>query len=158
MRAEHGDIGLVVDLTVQSRVHQGNVVSLEVVVHVQLPVRRDWVVPRQHMLHALELKRCALRGQIGVKAVEGWCLRVQCREDHWSEHMDLHGLETNTGRIEGLRAIHLRSAQQLALQTVGPAVIATDYSVGVPAALGQWSGAMATDVEITAYEFPVAQE
>ena len=158
VRTEHGSIGAVLDLTIQRRVHQRHVVALEIVVHIDFPVRGDGILACQHMSHALELERGALRRDVGMEAVEVRGLWIQCRKDHWTQYVDLQGLEPYAGGIERLRAVHLSSPQQLALQAIRPSMIATDDAAQIAAALGQRPRTVSADVEKASNDLCVAQQ
>src|ERR1700675_13644 len=103
----------------------GQVIALEVVVHVYLPVARYVVVPAldpAHVRHlvsgGLDLRR---DGAYPIRKRSG--VRVQVGEHEWTEGVDANRHEAEIGLVEILCAFHLASDLELAVETVDPPVV-----------------------------------
>ena len=138
--------------------HQRNVVPLEEVVDVHLPVGLHRKFARRDVAHALQPERRAALAHAGKHLVERGRRGIERSEQQRTEAMHLHALQPDLRRIELLRAFHLHRAQELAAEIVGPAVIAAHQPLRLAAAVGDRTGAMAADVEEAADRAAVVRE
>ena len=150
------DVVVVVELLVQPRVHHGDVIALEVVVDVDLPVAGDLPLLAHHVAHRLAAKGREARGQIFEDFGERRRLAVHVHEDERPPRRHLHRHEAHRLRVEALHSLHLGRAAQCAVEGVGPAVVAALQRVASPAPRRDGTRAMQTHIVEAAQRLAVA--
>ena len=139
-------IGVVVQFLVQSRVHHRQVIPLQVIVHVHLPVAGQVPALADHVLHLLTLKRCHAPRHVLEHLEQRRCLAVDVHEDQRAPLRDLHRPQPHLLRMKIARAFHFRRLEQRSVETVRPAVISALHRGALTAAVRHRAGAMQADV------------
>jgi hypothetical protein len=145
---EFGVVGAIVEHLRQAGVHDRQVVALEEVVHVDLPVAAHLVCIAPRVAHRAEVDRRDALGDAAVHTVE---IRRVIGKRH--EHQALPLRQAQSRQVQILDAeisgvLHFRCRDQLALLVVQPAVVAaTQRMQSLAAAMRQRPGAMAADVD-----------
>ena len=149
---------VVVELLVQPRVHHRQVIALEVVVDVDLPVAGDLVVLPHHPPHALGVEvRRALRDVL-EEIAERRGLRIDVDEDERTPACHLHRLQVHVGGREALHTFHLRRAKQIPLQVVRPPVVLALERLPLAAAVCDRTGTVQADVVKRAQRIAIAKD
>ncbi len=149
-------VGVVVELLVEPGMHHRQVVSLEVVVDVHLPVAVDQPGLGRHVAHPLG---CQRRGPLGdgVEEVrQRGRLEVEVGEDERPPGGHLHRHQPHGLGVEALAPLHLGRAQQRSIQPVRPAVIAALQRLPLAAPLGHRAGPVQADVVESAQRVAIA--
>ena len=146
--ARHHLVAVVVDRAVEARVRDRDVVALEIVVDVDLPVRLQGVVAalERHQLGEAEPGRFDLGGDLAQEVGERRRAGVEIHERHRPELFDARLAQPHLLRPEALDALHLARPEQTAIEPVGPTVVAALQRGRVAAALDDPAGAMRADV------------
>ena len=149
---------IVVELLVQPRVHHGQVVTLEVVVDVDLPVACQVPLPAHHPLHPFGVEFLRPRRDVLEKMGQWRRLVVQVAEDERAPRRDLHRQQVHILGTEVGRPLHLRRANQGAGERIGPAVVFALHRLPLAAAGRHRAGAVQADVVEAAQRLPVAHD
>ncbi len=146
VRGRLDPIGAVVELLEELRVHDRDVVPLEVVVHVDLPVARDLVVVLLEEPHVLEGKGGGLFRNRAEHLLEGRRRGVEAYEQKRSPRLHARRGQILLRLLETAHAVPLGRGQELSIQAVGPAVIAAHERLAVARSARDGAGAVAADV------------
>ena len=116
-------IAVVVDFFVQARMDDRDVVPLEVVVDVDLPIAGELVLFAHDVAHRCTAKSRDAAGDVSEHILERRCGAVEIHEDERPPRRNGDGAKAHVGGRESFDAFHLRRAKQLALEAVGPSVV-----------------------------------
>lgn len=142
-----GAVAAVVEHAVEFWVHVRDVVALEVVVDVDLPVAGDVVADA--LVVAVGCEPAVADDAFGDARHQRVEIRgVSARGEHQAlPHLHLQLRQAHRGEVEAFRRRHLRRRLQLAVEAVGPAVVAAAQGLGAASVAGRdWPGAVAADV------------
>jgi len=126
--------------------HHRNVISLQVVIDVHLPVARHLI------LATIQARVADRRIEVHhtdevVQKVRKWRrLQIKVRKDEWSPRVHLNGHEAHLVSAEVPRVIHPRCVAQCPVEAVRPPVILALHRLALPAAGGHRACAMETHV------------
>ena len=123
-------IALGVDLLVEPRVHEGDVVALEVVVGVRLPVARQVVHSRERGCERLDGEVGARVGERPERVEQRRRVEIDVHEHEPSPLVDADRFERDRVAVDAVAEV-ARGAQ-LPIEVVGPAVIAAHEARDVP--------------------------
>ena len=146
--ARHHLVAVVVDRAVEARMRDRDVVALEIVVDVDLPVGGQRVVAalERHQLGEAEAGRLDLGRDLAQELGERRRAGVEVHERHRRELFDARLAQPHLLRPEALDALHLARLEQAAVEAVGPTVVAALERGRVAAAFDDPAGAMRADV------------
>ena len=137
--------------------HHRQVVALEIVVDVHLPVAGDVPLLPRHVAHLLAAEGRDAGRHVLEHVEQRRRLAVEVGEDERAPRGDLHRYEMHLRGVEPLDTLHLRRADQGAVETVGPAVVAALQGVALPASLGDGAGAVQAHVVECAQRVVIAE-
>src|SRR5690348_2255654 len=120
----------------------GDVVALEVVVDVDLPVAIDDVVAAFGELQAGKSKAAGLLRNFAEESGEWFGVRIKINEDELLPGFAAQRNHAHGRTIEELDAVNIRCADEAAVESVGPAVIGAAENISRAAALRDGAGAM----------------
>ena len=124
----------------------GNVVALEIVVDVHLPVAIDDVISALDGLQAFELEAASLFGNFAEIGGKRFGVRIEVDEDELLPGFQAQRKHAHGAAVEEFDAFDVRRADEAAVERVRPAMIAAAKNIFAAAALGDGAGAMAADV------------
>jgi hypothetical protein len=136
----------VVEEPEETGMHDRDVVPLEIVVDVHLPVARDLVVHALAELHRRDGQVPGLLRDRAEKAREIRSRSVEVHEEKRTERLGPKGRKTVTGPVEVPHALPLGRAAEGSVETVGPAVVAALEDLPVAGAAGDRPRAVTADV------------
>ena len=139
-------VGVVADFAIEGGVDARQVVSLEIVVDVGLPVAVHVVGAALGKLHAAEIELLGLGGQFAQRLAQRAGLGIEIDEDQVEPFFEANRDEAEVFGIEIFDAIEFGGDEQSAVEAVGPAVVAAAEEFAVSAAGGGVAGAMAANV------------
>src|SRR5437016_548088 len=149
----------VIDFFHQAGMRDGDVVSLEIVVNVNLPVTIDDVIAAPGKLQALELEPLCLLGNLGKICRERLGFQIEIHKDELFPGFTTKRHHAHGAAVEELDAFDIGSANQAAIQRVGPAVILAAEDIFAAAAESDGSRAMSANVaEGTQFALLVAND
>src|SRR2546423_15558689 len=146
-----GAIVRVIDFAHQAGMRDGNVVALEIVVDVDLPIAIDDVVAAFGELQSGKLKAARLFGnssEIRGKAF-GTLLtrrRIEIHKDEFFLRFEAHRNHAHGAAIEEFDTVNVGCADQFSVEGVSPTVVLAAHDVLAAAAESDWSRAMAAHV------------
>ncbi len=152
MRLHH--VSVVVEFAIQSRMHAGQVVTFEIVIHISLPVALHVVSPAFEQLHPGKVKLLSLLRQFAQALAQRTRIRIQVHENKTEPFLDPHRRQSKILRTKSFDALNLGGADQRSIQTVGPSVISAAKEFARTAAFGRRPGAVPAHV-IKAAQFAV---
>ena len=126
----------------------GDVIPLEVVVDVDLPVALHDVVAALHELHLIhgEARGGDLAWDRAEHLFEWWRIGAEVGEDERSEDGGAHGDEAEVLFAEPLGLVHLWAVLKGTVESIRPAVIAALQALAIPLAQRHLAGAMSADI------------
>src|SRR5215471_12455594 len=124
----------------------GDVVALEIIVDVDLPIAIDDVVAALRKLQAVELEAARLLGDFSQIDEEWLGVKIEVYKNELAPGFAAQRHHAHGAAVEKLDAIHVRRADEAAVESVGPAVILAAQDISAAAAEGDGSSAMAADV------------
>jgi len=137
----------------------GDVVALEIVVNVNLPVAIDDVVAALSKLQALELEPLCLLGNLAKIRRERLGFQIEIHEDEVFPSFAAKWNHAHGAAVEELDALDVRCADEAAVQSVGPAMILAAQNIFAAAAESDRSGTMAANVaEGAQFALPVTDD
>src|SRR6202795_4552382 len=139
-------VGVVVDFTIERRVDTRQVVSLEIVVDVGLPVAVHFAGAALGELHTVEGELLRLGGQFAQRLAQRAGLGIEIHEDEVEPFFDANRDEAEVFGIKIFDAIEFGGDEQSAVEAVSPAVVGAAEEFAVSAAGGGVAGAMAADI------------
>src|SRR5580704_5023655 len=141
-----GAILRVIDFAHEPGMRDGDVVALEIVVNVHLPIAIDDVVAALDGLQALELEAARLFGNFAEICGERLGVGIEIDEDKLFPGFETQRKHAHGAAVEEFHTFNVRCADQSPVKRVRPPVIATTENILAAAALRDRPGAMATDV------------
>src|SRR4029077_8784627 len=126
--------------------NHGDVVGVEIIVDIDLPVAVDDVVAALGKGQSFELEFARLLGNVAEKFAECRGLRIEVDEDELLPGFAAQRDHTDGGAIEEFPAVDFGSTDQAAVERVGPAVIRAVQNVPATRALGDGSRAVTADI------------
>ena len=154
-----GAILCVVDFLHQAGMGDGDVVALEIVVDVNLPIAIDDVVAALGKLQAFKLKTTRLLRNLTEIRGQGLGLQIEVHEDKLFPGFAAKRHHSHGAAVEEFNAFNVRSADQTAIESVSPAVILATQNVLAAAAKRDRTGTMAANVaESTQFPLLVAND
>jgi hypothetical protein len=133
-----------------------DVIALQVVIDVDLPVAGDGVILAPAPGHPLRGQRARLVGDGAQESLQRPGGGVQVDEDERPPGGDPHRHQAEGRAVEVLDAVELGRGQQAAVKGVGPAVVVALERLAVTAALGHAAGPVPADVVKGPQLLPVA--
>ena len=130
--------------------HAGQVVTLEIVINISLPVALHVVSATLKQLHPGKTKTFGLRGKLSQALDQRLGSGIKIDEDQIEPFFGSHRSQRKLFGIESGLAFKFGGADERAVKPVGPTVIAATKQFSRTASLGGRSGAMAADVIETA--------
>ena len=130
----------------EAGVSDGDVVALEIIVDVDLPVAIDDVVAALDGLQAFELEAAGLFGNFAEIGRERLGVLIEIDEDELLPDFERQRDHAHGAAVEELDAFNIRRADQTAIERVGPAMIAATKDIFAAAVLRDGAGAVAADV------------
>ena len=129
-RGQLGVVGAIVEHFGQPRMHVRQVVALEEVVDVDLPVARELVAVAAQVAHRGQVDRRDAFGDAGVDLVERRHVVAQRHEHQALPFVHAQRRQADVLDLEVAGVLHLRRAAQLAGEGVGPAVVLAVQRLG----------------------------
>src|SRR6202795_1531519 len=139
-------VGVVVDFAIERRVDARQVVSLEIVVDIGLPVAVHAVGAALGKLHAAERELLGMGRQLAQRLAQRAGLGIEIDENEVEPFLDANRDAAEVFRIKIFDAVEFGRDEQSAVEGVGPTVVAAAEKFAVSAAGGGGAGAMAADV------------
>src|SRR5689334_18544786 len=136
----------VINFLHQAGMRDGDVVALEVIVDVNLPVAIDDVVAALGRFQAVELEAARLLGDFSQIDGEWLRLKIEIDENELAPGFAAQRHHAHSAAIEKLDAIDVRSANEAAVESVGPAVVLAAQDIFAAAAERDRARAMAAHV------------
>src|ERR1700733_3437357 len=148
-------VSVVIEFAIQSRMHAGQVVTFEIVIHIRLPIALHLISPAFEQFHPGKMKLLGLLRQFAQALAQRTRILIQVHEDETEPLLDPHRRQSKVFRTKSFDAFNLGGAEQRSIETVGPSVIsAAKYFAGT-AAFGRRTGAVPAHV-IEAAQLAVA--
>src|SRR5208282_5775591 len=141
-----GAVLRVIDFAHQAGVSDGNVVALEIVVDVNLPVAVDHIVAALDGLQAFELEAAGLFGNLAEGDEKRLGVWIEVDEDELLPSFQPQRHHAHGAAVEELDAFDVGRADEAAIERVSPAVVAAAENIFAAAALRDRAGAVAADV------------
>src|SRR5262249_5562348 len=101
----------------------GNMVALEIVIDVDLPVARDEVIAPLRQMQAVELESAGLLRNLPEESPERFGIPVEIHEDELFPNFAAQRDHAHRGAIKELHAVHVRRAEKTPIEGVGPAMV-----------------------------------
>jgi len=139
-------VGVVVDFTIERRVDARQVVALQIIVDIGLPVAVHVVGAALGKLHAAKGELLGLDGQFAQTFAQRAGLGIEIDENEVGPFFDANRDEPEVFGIKIFDTIEFGGDEQSAVEAVGPAVVAAAEEFPVSAAGGGIAGAMPADV------------
>ena len=136
----------VVDFAHQAGMGDGDVVALEVVIDVDLPVAVDDVVAAFDQVEAIELEGPRLLGDVAEARGERLSSGIEIDEDESFPGFEAKREHAHGAAIEEFDAFDIGSADEAAVEGVGPAVVLAAEDIFAAAAEGDRSGSVTANV------------
>src|SRR5690349_17773549 len=124
----------------------GNVVALEIVVDVNLPIAVDHVVAALGEFQTFELEAAHLLGNLSQAGGERLGVEIEIHKDKLAPGFAAQRHHAHGAAVEEFDAIDVRRANQAAVERVGPAMILAAQNVFAAAAERDGPGAMTADI------------
>ncbi len=140
-------IGIEVEFSVQAGVHGGQVIALEVIVDVGLPVAIHVVSAAFEELHVLEGESLGLLRKLSEALGQRPRLRIKIHKHEVEPFRTADGGEREVLGAESIDPVDLGGVVEGAVEVVGPSVIEAAKKLARSAAFGRRSSAMAADVK-----------
>jgi len=137
----------------------GNVVALEIVVNVNLPIAIDDVVAALGKLQAFKLKTTRLLRNLTEIRGQGLGLQIDIHKDEPFPGFAAKRHHAHGAAVEKFNTVNVRRTNQAAIQSISPAVILATQNVLAAAAKRDRTGTMAANVaESTQFPLLVAND
>src|SRR5947208_5885131 len=120
----------------------GDVVALQVIVDVHLPIAIDHVIAPLLQLQAGELKPTRLVRNLAKKDGEWLRLQIKIHKNKLFPGFQAQRHHAHRAAIEKLNTVHIRRADQAAVQRISPAMISAAQNVLAAASLRNGARAM----------------
>src|ERR1051326_484787 len=126
--------------------HARQMVALEIVIYIRLPIALHAVVATLHEVHFRERKFRDLGRKLAQVFGEGWSMGIEIDKYPLLPRFAANWTQAKLIVMEILDALHFGRAEQVAFERVSPAVVAATKDLARAATFGGWPRAMAADV------------
>src|SRR5258708_7468380 len=136
----------VVNIADQARMSDGNVIALEIVIDVNFPIAVDDVVAALGELQALELKTTRLLRNFTEISRERHRVWIEINKDKLPPGFQPKRKHAHGAAVQEFDAFHIGSADQAAIERVGPTVVGATENIFAAAAKRDGARAMTANI------------